>query len=177
MDEASRNDWKLIYDQSVAYQQQMPQRVKDILKSFAGVSNGFPVDQLDHSLQMATRAKNEQADDEMILCCLLHDIGKAITTVNHDRIGAEILRQFISHERYLILYHHQIFQGRYYYSKIGKNPDEYLKFNEEPWFQDALLFSQWDQLSFDPDYPHLPLGSFEPLIDQFLGKYHFTWEE
>ena len=37
---------------------------------------GFPVDLYTHSLQSATRAHRDGADDEMTVCALLHDIGE-----------------------------------------------------------------------------------------------------
>ena len=36
---------------------------------------GYKVTRLEHSLQTATRALNDKADDEMIVAALFHDIG------------------------------------------------------------------------------------------------------
>ena len=38
----------------------------------------YPVDRLDHSLQTATRAQRDGADEELIVCALLHDIGESL---------------------------------------------------------------------------------------------------
>ena len=46
--------------------------------------------------QTATRAEQDGADTETIVCALLHDIGDVISPVNHSQASAAILRPYIS---------------------------------------------------------------------------------
>ncbi len=177
MQDATTEDWKKVYDSACDYQKDFPDRVVSILEGFAGVCMGFPVDQLQHSLQTATLAEQDGAPEEIILCALLHDIGKSITTVNHGPIGAEILRKYISDDAYQILYHHQEFQGRFYYAKVNKDPNQYKKFSNQPWFDMAVRFSAWDQQAFNPDLQAKPLEYFKPLIKKYLSDFHMQWKE
>ena len=39
------------------------------------------------------------------------------------------------------------------------------KYRDEPWYGLAEQFAdEWDQTSFDPDYPTEPLSHFEPMV-------------
>ncbi|MGH9763425.1 MAG: HD domain-containing protein, partial [Blastocatellia bacterium] len=103
--------------------------------------------------------------EEMIVAALCHDIGKAISVMNHPAIAAEILRPYVSEETYEIVRTHQDFQGRHYYALMGKDPDARRQYVNEPWYEMACKFTdEWDQTSFDPAYDTLPLSHFEPMI-------------
>ncbi len=71
---------------------------------------GEPISQLQHSLQTATLAQRASADEEVIVACLLHDVGRFIPaaeelpamiapngkfmgTGSHDVLGERYLRQ------------------------------------------------------------------------------------
>ena len=65
---------------------------------------------------------------------------------------------------------HQDFQGRHYYEYLGQDPDARDKYEGEPWYGLAEQFAdEWDQISFDPDYPTKPLSHFEPLVRQVFA--------
>jgi predicted HD phosphohydrolase len=60
---------------------------------------------------------------------------------------------------------HQDFQGRHYYQHFGGDPDAREKYRGASWFDLCAQFADdWDQTSFDPDYPTEELSHFEPLI-------------
>jgi predicted HD phosphohydrolase len=110
------------------------------------------------------------ASEEMVVAALCHDIGKAISDANHAAISAAILRPYLSHETCEIVRTHQVFQGKYLYALMGKDPETYRKYEAEPWFERARRFSDtWDQTAFDPDYDSLPLSYFEPMIDRVFA--------
>ena len=44
---------------------------------------GAQVDLFEHALQTATRAHRAGADDEMVVCALLHDVGELLSPSNH----------------------------------------------------------------------------------------------
>ena len=123
--------------------------------------DGFGVDQLTHGLQTATRAERAGADDELVVASLCHDIGKAVCVPNHPRIAAEILRPYVRPEVTAAIAAHQDFQGRHYYHHFSLDPDMRDRYRDEPWFELAERFAdEWDQNSFDPDYPTEPLVPF-----------------
>lgn len=78
MDESTHEQWHTIALATLAHQPQVAKRMLDMLRSFDGVRLGFGVDQLHHMLQTATMAKRANASDEMVLCALLHDVGKYV---------------------------------------------------------------------------------------------------
>ena len=49
-----------------------------MLKQMQGPMLGYKVDRYEHSLQTASRALHDGADEETAVCALLHDIGDVI---------------------------------------------------------------------------------------------------
>jgi predicted HD phosphohydrolase len=168
---ADSEDVAIIGKALVERQSAMPQVIKSLLAQLEDHIDGFPVNQLVHSLQTATRAEHGGANEEMIVAALCHDIGKAISDANHGAISAEILKPYISQETYEIIRTHQDFQGRYIYAFMGKDPEARKQYANEPWFDLACTFSDaWDQTSFDPNYHAFPLKHFEPMIDRLFSQ-------
>jgi predicted HD phosphohydrolase len=67
-----------------------------LLRSLRGVWDEDSVDELDHALQAAARARDDGADDELVLAAALHDLAHGpefgdIATQQHDRIAMEWL--------------------------------------------------------------------------------------
>jgi len=174
MDESTREQWQHILVETQAHQAAVPKEILRLLKSLDDVYTGFGVSQLHHALQTATMAKRANASDEMVLASLCHDIGKAISILNHAQIGAAILQPYVSDDTYKIILTHQDFQGRHYYEYFGRPGNLREQYASEPWFAAAEQFTdEWDQAAFDPDYPIEPLEAFEPLVQQFFGRFSF----
>ena len=122
---------------------------------------GYQVDRYTHSLQSATRAESDGADEETVVCALLHDLGDVIAPDNHSEVIASILRPYISEKNHWVLKHHGLFQGYYYFHHIGGDRNARERYKDHPFYQDCVDFCEkWDQTSFDPDYPTLPLEYF-----------------
>ena len=102
MDVGTKEDWEHISREHAPVIGDMPKRVHSMLEQLRGLYVGFAVDQLEHSLQTASRAERDGADEEMILLSLCHDIGKVISVPNHAAIGAEILKPYVSERAYQI---------------------------------------------------------------------------
>jgi predicted HD phosphohydrolase len=170
MDVSTAPEWQAIAKETFEHQDRVPERVMGMLRSLAEIVDGFAVDQLTHSLQTATRAEEAGADTETIVASLCHDVGKAVSVPNHPRIAAEILRPYVRDEVYQVIAAHQDFQGRHYYGHLGLDPKARDRYTDEPWFALAEQFADdWDQTSFDPDYPTQPLEHFEPMVREILG--------
>ena len=152
-------------------------RLLELLKAMKGDKLGYQVDRYTHSLQSATRAESDGADEETVVCALLHDLGDVIAPDNHSEVIASILRPYISEKNHWVLKHHGLFQGYYYFHHIGGDRNARERFKDHPFYQDCVDFCEkWDQTSFDPDYPTLPLEYFEPMVRKVLTAPKHTWE-
>ncbi|HXQ44182.1 MAG TPA: HD domain-containing protein [Acidimicrobiales bacterium] len=171
MDESTAEQWAVIGAETFEHQGRVADQVLAMLDGLSAITDGFAVDQLTHSLQTATRAEEAGADPEMVVASLCHDIGKFISVPNHPRIAAEILRPYVRDEVFQVIVAHQDFQGRHYYHHFGGDPDAREKYRDETWFSLAEQFAdEFDQNSFDPDYPTKPLSHFEPLVRDVFAK-------
>jgi predicted HD phosphohydrolase len=165
MDESTAEQWALIATETFRHQDRVAARILSMLDDLAGITDGFAVNQRTHCLQTATRAERDGADDEMVMAALCHDIGKVISVANHPGIAAEILKPYLRPEVIEVVRAHQDFQGRHYYQHFGGDPDAREKYRGASWFDLCAQFADdWDQTSFDPDYPTEELSHFEPLI-------------
>lgn len=171
MDEGRVEEWMAIGREVAKRQAQMPERIKSMLLELEEQVDGFNINQLQHGLQTATRALRAGASEEVIVAALCHDIGKVISIENHPAIAAEILKPYVSQETYEIVRTHQDFQGRHYYALMGKNPNARSQYENEPWYERAVQFTdEWDQVAFDHEYDTLPLSYFEPMIDHIFAS-------
>jgi len=174
MDESTAEQWAVIGTETAKNQGRVADRVLDLLRSLADITDGFATDQLTHCLQTATLAEKAGADEEMIVASLCHDIGKAVSVPNHPEIAASILKPYVRPSVYEMIRVHQDFQGRHYYHHFGGDPDAREKHRDE---LDAETFAlaerfadEWDQPAFDPDYDSLPLEHFEPMVREVFGR-------
>ena len=152
-------------------------RLLELLKSMKGDKLGYQIDRYTHSLQSATRAESDGADEETVVCALLHDLGDVIAPDNHSEVIASILRPYISKKNHWVLKHHGLFQGYYYFHHIGGDRNARERYKDHPFYQDCVDFCEkWDQTSFDPDYPTQPLEYFEPMVRKVLTAPKHTWE-
>jgi predicted HD phosphohydrolase len=173
MDVSTGDQWAQIGVETVKNQSRVADRVLALLGSLSEVVDGFAVDQLTHCLQTATRAEQAGADDELVVASLCHDIGKAVSVPNHPRIAAEILRPYVRPEVTAAILAHQDFQGRHYYAHFNMDPNLRDRYRDEPWYDLAEQFAdEWDQKSFDPDFPTETLAHFEPKVRAVFANPH-----
>jgi len=171
MDQSTAEEWAVIGKETAENQGRVADRVLEMLRFLASVTDGFAVDQLTHSLQTATLAERAGADDEVVFASLLHDIGKAVSVPNHPEIAAAIIKPYVRSDVYNMIRAHQDFQGRHYYAHFGADPNARDKYRGESYFDLTAQFADdWDQIAFDPDYDTLPLEHFEPLVREKLAR-------
>jgi predicted HD phosphohydrolase len=174
MDESTAEQWVAIGTETANNQSRVAERVLEMLRSLAHITDGFATDQLTHGLQTATLAERAGADDELVVAALCHDIGKAISVPNHPGIAAEILRPYVRPEVYDMIRVHQDFQGRHYYAHFGGNPDARERWRDqlspETWALAERFADEWDQVAFDPDGETLPLEHFEPRVRALFAQ-------
>ena len=145
-----------------------------IIKFMSGLSNtleGYQITRLEHSLQTATRALNDKANDEMIVAALFHDIGDELAPLNHAEYAAAVLKPYVSEKTHWIVEKHGEFQMYYYAHHLGINRNQREKYKGHKYFQDTIDFCEnWDQKSFDPNFKSLSLKEFEPFVKKIFGR-------
>ena len=146
-------------------------RVLAHLRELADSVAGYQVDRLEHSLQSATRAYRDGADEELVVAALLHDIDDLLAPHSHGELAALLLRPYVTERTYWIVKHHGLFQFFYYAHHLGGDRNARDRFRDHPWYQDAVDFChRWDQCAFDPDYDTLPLEFFEPMVRRVFAR-------
>lgn len=162
---------------------------------------GEKVTQLQHMVQAAALAKQGGYDDEMILAAFLHDVGHICASsyagnsmggfglINHEKIGAQYLRNRGFSERIARLVENHVSAKRYltfkypeYYESLSEaskktleyqggvmNPDEAALFENDPLCEDFIEMRRWDELAKDETLqPSLPFEYFHQLICNHL---------
>jgi len=140
---------------------------------------GEAVTQLEHALQAATLARNEGASDHLIAASLLHDIGHLLHNLPemaseggidniHEELASEFLnRHFIDAviepvklhvqaKRYLVVVEPGYYESLSQPSKTSlacqggaMNDSEVEKFENNPFFKDAISLRNWDDIAKD----------------------------
>ena len=170
MDHGTREDYDLIAIHDSENERGLVKRVVEWMKMMDGDSP-YQISRLQHSLQTATRAEQDGADTETIVCALLHDIGDVISPVNHSQASAAILRPYVSEKNYWIVLNHGLFQGYYWMHHYGEDRHLRDKHKDHPYYQECIDFcSKWDQKSFDPDFKEKPLEYFIPMIEEIFSR-------
>lgn len=146
---------------------------------------GEPVTQLEHALQCAQLAEQAGADDETVVAAFLHDIGHLLPpelaggymdgygTVDHERLGADYLRERGFSEKVAQLIEHHVNAKRYlvfknpnYFARLSEaslrtlefqggpmSAGEALAFETNPYFKGILLLRTWDEQAKIPKLP------------------------
>ena len=145
--------------------------VGQLLRSLRGVWDEDAVDELDHALQAAARARDDGADDELLLAAALHDLAHSpefgeIAPQHHDRIAREWLTpRFGDRVGWLAGAH--VAAKRYL---VANDPDYATTLSDvsvdslhhqggahcdpayvdHPWWPDALRLRRYDDTAKDP---------------------------
>ena len=171
LEDGTREDYLLLDESERRYAENLGERVLESLKKLDHSLFGYPVTRLQHSLQTATRAVRDGADEEMVIAALLHDIGDELAPYNHSEMAAAILRPYVRPEVAWIVEHHGLFQNYYYVHHLGGDRHARERLREHPWYDACVHFcAAWDQSSFDPDYRHERLEFFEPLVRRIFAR-------
>jgi predicted HD phosphohydrolase len=171
MQDGTREDYELLDQAERVYVKALPDRILEALRKLDHSLQGYQVTRLGHSLQTATRALKDGADEELILAALIHDIGDDLAPYNHSEIAAGIIRPYVRAEVTWVVEQHGLFQTYYYAHHYGRDREAREKFQGHPWYQSCKDFcANWDQCSFDPGYPSEPLSSFELLVRRIFSR-------
>ena len=171
MKDGTSEEYRMLAELEQTYAGALPRRLLTAMELLADSLQGYRVSRLQHSLQAATRAERDGADEEMIAAALLHDIGDDLAPHNHAAVAAEILRPYVRPEVTWIVEQHDVFQAYYYAHHTGGDRHARDSLRSHKWFNACAAFCEkWDQSSFDPDHDTLPLEHFEPLLTQVFRR-------
>ena len=167
----SKEDYLLLEKHEKKYIEGTADRLIKFMSSLNATLEGYQVSRLEHSLQTATRALNDKAEDEMIVAALLHDIGDELAPLNHSEYAAAVLKPYVNEKTHWIVEKHGEFQMYYYAHHLGGNKNQREKYKGHKYFKDTVDFCEnWDQKSFDPNFKSLSIQEFEPFIKKIFSR-------
>ncbi len=175
MDEGTHEEYQLLDRIYKKLDHGLADNVLELLGRLRGDKMGYKIDRFDHSLQTATRAKRDGADEETVVVALLHDIGDILAPNNHSDLAAAILQPYINPDNHWLVRHHGIFQGYYFWHHTGGDRFARERYRGHPMFERTAEFCErWDQVSFDPAYDTMPLEAFEPMVRRIFARAPFA---
>ena len=173
---------KVTVNEQFSNENQVLNETEALLRSLHGVWDEDAVDDLDHGLQAATRAIQDQADDEMVLAAALHDLAHSPlcdspNRERHDlaarewltpRYGARVgwlAGAHVAAKRYLVATEPGYGDGLSPTSALslaaqgGPAGDEEMV--SHPWWPDALRLRHYDDAA---KVPGAPVVSVEDVL-------------
>ena len=171
MKNGSKEDYLLLEKYEQEYINGTADRILNFMSGLNSTLEGYKITRLEHSLQTATRALNDNASEEMIVAALLHDIGDELAPLNHAEYAATVLKPYVSEKTHWIIEKHGEFQMYYYAHHLGKDRNLRDKYKDHKYYKDTINFCEnWDQASFDPDFKSLTLKDFEPMVRKIFSR-------
>ena len=171
MKDGTKEDYLLLEKHEKKYIEGTADRLIKFMSGLSNTLEGYQITRLEHSLQTATRALNDKADDEMVVAALLHDIGDELAPLNHSEYAAAVLKPYVDEKTHWIIQKHGEFQMYYYAHHLGGNRNQRDKYKGHKYYQDTVNFCEnWDQNSFDPNFTSLPLEDFAPLVRKIFSR-------
>jgi len=176
LDQSTKEDHDILQPYLAEENKHIADHILGLFKGQAGNPGPLLVDMFEHGLQCATHAERDGADEETIVCALLHDLGHYIAPHAHGAFIAEILKPYISAVNFNVLRNHTAFQGHYFFHHIGMDRNLRDKWKGEDWYDAAVTFTgKWDQAAFDPDFKPEPLEHFEPMVRRIFARQPFLY--
>ena len=171
MKDGTKEEYLLLDKHEKKYIEGTADRLISFMSGLNNTLEGYQITRLEHSLQTATRALNDQADDEMIVASLLHDIGDELAPLNHSEYAAAVLKPYVSKKTHWIIEKHGEFQMYYYAHHLNGNRNQRNKYKGHTYYQDTVNFCEnWDQKSFDPNFKSLTLKDFESFVKKIFSR-------
>ena len=175
MKNGSKEDYLLLDKHEKKFAKNTGERLLKFMSTLDDTLEGYKVTRLEHSLQTATRALNDKADDEMIVAALFHDIGDELAPLNHSEYAAAVLKPYVSEKTHWIIEKHGEFQMYYYAHHLGGNRNQRDKYKGHKYFLDTINFCEkWDQSSFDPNFKSLNIEDFRPYVQKIFSRKPYT---
>ncbi len=159
--------------------------------------HGEPVSQLQHMLQAATLAINEQFDDETVLAAFFHDIGHLLESsesmgdygvVDHEKLGASYLESRGFGDKIVDLVKRHVEAKRYltaidptYYPNLSRaskatlqyqggpmNEEEIKVLEKDPLKELIIKMRTWDEAAKVPEMDTVTLDILKKMTLRYL---------
>lgn len=171
MADGTADDYRLLDRLEREHASGLADRVLATLDRLTDSLGGYQVTRLEHSLQSATRARLAGADTDWVVAALVHDIGDELAPYNHSELAAAILQPYVREEIHWVIQHHGVFQTYYFAHHLGGDRNARDRFADHPWAPLCAEFcAEWDQSSFDPDFPTHDLDSFADEVRAVFAR-------
>lgn len=171
MEDGDADDYAFLTEHEIAYTKGTADRLLKALVSLDEGLSGYKITRLGHSLQSATRAWRDGADQDWVVSTLLHDVGDIFAPYNHDEYAAAILKPFVREQCTWVVEKHGDFQMVYYGHHVGGNQNKRDAFAGHMYFDDCATFCErWDQVSFDPDYSTEDIAFFTDMTRDVFAR-------
>ena len=139
MKDGTKEDYLLLDKHEKKFIESTADRIIKFMSELTKTLEGYKINRLEHSLQTATRALKDKAEDEMIVAALLHDIGDELAPLNHSEYAAAVLKPYVSGKTHWIVEKHGEFQMYYYAHHLGGNKNQRDKYKGHKYYKDTCL--------------------------------------
>jgi len=171
MEDGTPGDYALVSQWIAKARGNLVDTVMGMLRALGDNDHGYAVSRYVHSLQTATLAYEDGADEETVVAALLHDIGDTLAPENHSELAASVLKPYLSERVHWIVEHHGVFQGYYFWHHYGLNRNARDAYKDNPYYQDCIDWCyKYDQRAFDPNYDTKPEEFFRPMVDRVFAR-------
>ncbi len=171
MADGTKEDYAFLEALEERYIEGLPERLLAAVEALKESFSGYQVSRFEHSLQSATRAYRNHESEEMVVTCLLHDIGDILAPYTHGEMVAAILKPYVEEKICWVVKYHGLFQMYYYAHHTGGDRFARDRFKDHPYYQACVDFcEQYDQNCFDPHYDALPLDFFAPMVQRVFER-------
>ena len=171
MKNGTKEDYMFLDKLEKEYVGETADRILGILSRMTSTLEGYKISRLDHSLQSDTRAYKNKESVEMVVACLLHDIGDELAPLNHSEYAATVLKPYVSEKTHWIIEKHGEFQMYYYAHHLGADRFKREKYKDHKYYKATVDFCEkYDQCSFDPNYKSMNLKEFEPMVRNIFSR-------
>lgn len=171
MADGTAEDYSIIAEATAKSSEPLADDLLALLQVNERVDFGFNVTRLDHALQSATHAFQDDQEEEMVVAALMHDIADTIAPFNHAETAAAILRPYVSERTAWVVEQHGFFQTYYYNHHFGRDRNARDRLKGHPHFQACVDFCEkYDQNAFDPNFQSMPLEAFEPMVRRVFAR-------
>ena len=173
-------------------------QIRDLFNQRGHLAYGEGVTELQHALQAACLAEQDNSSGNQIVAALLHDIGHLVHGLpedgveqgidgHHERIGEKWLEKYFGPEvsqpvrLHVAAKRYQCTVNPDYLAQLSPssaksfilqgdkmNEDEVSAFEKNPFFKDALQLRTWDDHAKDPEMETPLLEHYLPLVNAAL---------
>lgn len=125
----------------------------EILESCVGVEHSekhHPEgDVFNHSIQVLMLAIKESDDIDLVVAAMMHDVGKAYDSKEHDKIGPKLLSNHLSEKSLWLVENHM--RVWYYLKGEMKKLSKTKKLCNNKWFPELIQLARWDKMGRNPN--------------------------